>query len=110
MTSRFMASAVALFALVSGCVAGQTSSRHVAGGDNWFLEFILGYWHGVIAWVTLILRFIDQLFPGGIPGSWHMYETYDTGAFYGLGFLLGVYSLVPIVITVYPRTWWIRRY
>jgi hypothetical protein len=110
MTSRHVVAMVLLLALISGCVAGQASSREVTGGDNWVFEFFLGFWHGLIAWITLILRFVDQFFPGGLPGDWHMYETYDTGAFYSLGFLMGLYAWVPGFFTVRPRVWRIHHW
>ncbi|GEM_PF-867814 len=64
----------------------------VAGENSRFKEleakpsrFWAGFWHGNIAAIT----FVVSLFNKGVS----IYETRNNGAWYNLGFLLGVYSL-----------------
>jgi hypothetical protein len=42
----------------------------------------MGFWHGLISPVTLIMSFLNPVT--------QMYEVYNNGAMYNLGFLLGV--------------------
>lgn len=62
--------------LFSGCVAGteQFSAEQPAG-------FWAGLWHGAISAITLVIH----IFNHGV----RVYETYNTGGWYDLGFLLG---------------------
>jgi len=50
---------------------------------------LLGIWHGVISPVTLVLSFANK----GVQ----MYEVYNDGSEYNLGFLLGV-ALVFVIL------------
>jgi hypothetical protein len=50
---------------------------------------LLGLWHGVISPVTLLLSFVNK--------SGQMYEVYNDGSQYNLGFLLGV-AIVFVVL------------
>lgn len=63
----------------------------VAGPDSKFklpdarpAGFWVGYWHGMIAPIT----FFVGLFKPGV----RIYETHNNGAWYDLGFILGVSS------------------
>ena len=63
--------------LLSGCYpgSGDYDSERLAG-------FFWGLWHGLIVWFTLIgSLFSDQV---------TIYEVYNTGFGYNLGFLIGV--------------------
>ena len=66
--------AIALFA---ACAPGdpQFTAETPAG-------FWLGVWHGAIAWITLVVG----LFVDGVE----IYERSNTGAWYDLGFIIGV--------------------
>ena len=71
---------LALFVL-TGCYPGDgTYSADNPAGFWW------GVWHGVIAIITLI----GSLFSDTVT----IYESYNTGFWYNLGFLLGVASPV----------------
>lgn len=51
-------------------------------GSNPIASTLLGIWHGFISPVTLVVSFIN-------PGV-QMYEVYNDGSQYNLGFLIGV--------------------
>ena len=82
MKSRLFLVCIALFAamlLLTGCYPG---------GGNYDAEnpagFFWGIWHGWISLFTLI----GSVFSDYVT----IYETYNTGFFYNLGFLIGVSS------------------
>ena len=83
------AGAIALVALVSACAAGSEASHHAAQGGT-VSQLILGFWHGVIAPVTLIGEIIQKLSPGTLPWTFRFYEPTNTGALYDLGFFVGM--------------------
>ncbi len=87
--------AVALLAL-SACVAGSAESQHAASGGL-LSQLLLGFWHGVIAPVTLIVEIVNRLAPHALPWRLHLYEARDTGVAYDVGFYLGLVGS-PIVI------------
>ena len=74
---------------LSGCIAGSAASHHAAGG-GFFLQLILGAWHGVIAPVTLIVEIINHFAPSLLPWRAQLYETHATGVAYDIGFYLGL--------------------
>jgi hypothetical protein len=94
--------AVALLAL-SACVAGSAESQHAASGGL-LSQLLLGFWHGVIAPVTLIVEIVNRLAPHALPWRLHLYEARDTGVAYDVGFYLG---LVGSLIVIGGR--WSRR-
>jgi hypothetical protein len=82
--------AFALLALtLVACAAGSPQAHQaVAGGPIALLA--LGFWHGLIAPITLIVEILNTFAPGLIPVHWHMYEAtavsmpYDVGFYFGL--------------------------
>jgi hypothetical protein len=66
--------------LVAACAAGSQRfvPDHPAG--FWF-----GLWHGVIAPISFVVSLFD--------GSVQIYERTNTGAWYDLGFLLGILTM-----------------
>jgi len=87
--------AVALLTL-SACVAGSGESQHAASGGL-LSQLLLGFWHGVIAPVTLIVEVINRLDPKLLPWRVHLYESRDTGVWYDVGFYVGLVGS-PIVV------------
>jgi len=83
--------ALALGALlvVASCLPG-TQGAVSTGGDNMISAVLIGFWHGLLAPLTLIGEFIDRFFPRSLPWSVRMYETALAGPFYDLGFYLGL--------------------
>ena len=80
---------LALTCCVSACAAGSEASHHALQGGLLY-ELILGFWHGLIAPVTLIVEIIRKLAPGVIPLPWRLYELKNTSVAYDVGFYLGL--------------------
>ena len=53
-------------------------------------QLLLGFWHGVIAPVTLIVEIVNRLAPSLLPWKVHLYESRDTGVWYDVGFYVGL--------------------
>jgi len=87
-TLRLAAILAAALALAA-CAAGSADSTHAASGGM-LSQALLGFWHGVIAPLTLIGELINRFLPHVLPWQVHMYETKATGAAYDLGFYLGL--------------------
>ena len=68
---------VILALLLTGCVPGDPSYTAENPAGFWW-----GIWHGIIAWIS----FFIGLFTGG---DRTIYETFNTGWPYNLGFLIG---------------------
>ena len=68
--------------LLTGCVPGDGKYDVENPAGFWW-----GIWHGLIVWIS----FIMGLFTGG---EYTIYETFNTGWPYNLGFLIGVSSSI----------------
>ena len=81
---------LALGLCLAACAAGGAKSAQAAHGGL-FSKFLLGFWHGIIAPVTLLVEVLHKLWPHTIPWAFKLYETkansvaYDLGFFFGLG-------------------------
>lgn len=86
---------------LTACVAGSPASRHAA--ESGMLEqAVLGFWHGLIAPVTLIVEVVRAVAPGLLHLPWRLYESRVTSTAYDVGFYLG--------LTGGPATlWWRSR-
>ena len=98
-----IAGAVAVVLALAACAAGSGESQHAAAGGL-LSQFLLGFWHEIIAPVTLIVEIVNRLAPHVLPWSVRLYEARGTGVVYDVGFYLGLAGS-PIVI----RTGWSRR-
>jgi hypothetical protein len=76
---------------VSACTAGTAESQHAAAGGD-LSQLLLGFWHGLIAPVTLIVEVVNRFAPHLLPWSLHLYESKDTGVLYDVGFYFGLVS------------------
>ncbi len=75
-------------ATLAACAAGSADARQAAGGGP-LSELILGFWHGLIAPITLIVEIIHRYVPGVLPFDWRMYQG-TVGVPYDIGFYLGL--------------------
>jgi hypothetical protein len=74
---------------LAACVAGSGESGHTASGGL-IAQLLLGFWHGIIAPITLIGEIINHFAPHVLPWTVHMYETRAAGLAYDAGFYLGL--------------------
>ncbi|HWE47754.1 MAG TPA: hypothetical protein VG407_17165 [Caulobacteraceae bacterium] len=83
--------AFAAFALLSlaACTAGSATAEHAAH-QGFIVQFVMGFWHGMIAPFTLLGEIIDKFFPKVLPWHVHLYESRGTGVAYDIGFYLGL--------------------
>ena len=83
-----IACALIVLSLLSACVAGSAEAHHMAqsGGLN---QLLLGFWHGLIAPVTLVVEIINQFAPHATPWPVRFFER-DSGVLYDIGFYLGL--------------------
>ena len=96
--------AIFLVLALASCVAGSAESQHAAGGGV-LMQLLLGFWHGLIAPVMLIVEVINKLAPHTLPWTVRFYESKGTGAAYDVGFYLGLVGS-PLLI---GRRRWSRR-
>jgi hypothetical protein len=74
---------------VAACAAGSPQAQQATAGGPIAL-LALGFWHGIIAPITLIVEIVNTFAPGVIPVHWHMYQAsadtmpYDVGFYFGL--------------------------
>ena len=79
-----------LFVLALGaCAAGSAESQHAASGGL-LSQLALGFWHGLIAPVMLIIEIIDKFAPHLLPWNVRFYEARGTGVVYDIGFYIGL--------------------
>lgn len=89
-TVRLIGVAAALL-LLAGCAAG-TADASQAASAGLVSQLVLGFWHGIIAPLTLLVEVIRRFLPGVIPWPWHMFETGSTSVAYDIGFYFGITS------------------
>lgn len=83
MKRRWVVAILALvLVLMVGCAPGPNTLAGTANEEGKVARFWTGLWHGIIAPVT----FIISLFSDRVA----MYEIHNNGAWYNLGFLLGL--------------------
>jgi hypothetical protein len=79
-------SAIAL--LLVACAAGTPDASQAAAGGP-LSQLVLGFWHGLIAPITLLVEVIHRYAPSVLSLPWHMYGgsssvPYDVGFYFGL--------------------------
>ena len=87
---------VALGLALAACAAGSGESEHAASGGV-LSQLLLGFWHGLIAPVMLIIEVIDRFLPHLLPWSVRFYESRGTSVAYDVGFYFGLVGS-PLVI------------
>ena len=84
-----IAGTVVLVLALGACVAGSGESQHAASGGL-LSQLLLGFWHGLIAPVMLIIEVIDKFAPHLLPWDVKFYESRGTGVIYDVGFYFGL--------------------
>jgi hypothetical protein len=84
-----VAGLIALGLVLAACAAGSGESEHAASGGV-FSQLLLGFWHGLIAPVMLIIEVIDKFAPHLLPWNVKFYEARGTGVVYDVGFYFGL--------------------
>ncbi len=84
-----LAPAALMVLALAACAAGSQESAQAAQGGP-VAEALLGFWHGIIAPITLIGEIIETVSPGTLPWSFHFYEARQTGVLYDVGFYVGL--------------------
>ena len=90
MNNLLKAASVVLLLTVSACAAGTDASHH-AVQNGVLSQLLLGFWHGVIAPITLIGEIINKLSPGSLPWTFGFYEGRGTSVLYDVGFFVGIF-------------------
>ncbi len=80
--------AVALLFALSACAAGSPDATQAAQSGG-LSVFVLGFWHGLIAPVTLLIAAIKEFATDALPWSARMYQE-GGGVIYDLGFFIGI--------------------
>jgi hypothetical protein len=75
--------------LLAACAAGTPDAARTAS-EGPISQIVLGFWHGLIAPVTLIVEVINRFLPGVLPLPWHLYETKAASVPYDVGFYFGL--------------------
>lgn len=87
-SAKAVALTILLLALAA-CVAGSGDSAHAADG-GFLSQLLLGFWHGLIGPVTLLVELVGRFLPHLLPWKAHLYETKAAGVAYDLGFYFGL--------------------
>ncbi len=74
--------------VLAACAAGTPEASHAAAGGP-LAQLLLGFWHGIIAPITLLVELIAKFAPGALHLPWRMYGggdsvAYDVGFYFGL--------------------------
>ncbi|MBN1524880.1 MAG: hypothetical protein JW904_10375 [Spirochaetales bacterium] len=73
---------VLLFVFCFSCAAGPNPSAQGVNEEGKTAGFFMGLWHGIILPVTTIVSIFNS--------SVNVYEVYNDGIAYNIGYLLGV--------------------
>jgi hypothetical protein len=84
-----IAAALTSLVLLAACAAGSGESAHAAAAGP-LSQLLLGFWHGVIAPVALIIELINHFAPHTLPWRMQLYETRAAGFAYDVGFYVGL--------------------
>jgi hypothetical protein len=90
MKRSLLIGAVVLASLaLAACVAGSEESAHAAAGGL-LSQLALGFWHGVIAPIAVIVELVNYFLPHVLPWTMRLYEARGTGVAYDVGFYVGM--------------------
>jgi hypothetical protein len=84
---QFAVAALLVLAL-SACTAGSSDAQQAAQSGG-LSVFVLGFWHGLIAPLTLLVSAINEFATGALQWSPRMYQE-GGGVIYDIGFFIGI--------------------
>jgi hypothetical protein len=88
---------VVLSVALCACAAGSAESHHAASAGL-LSQLLLGFWHGLIGPVMLIIEVVNRFAPHVLPWpTVRFYEAAGASAIYDIGFYLGLVGS-PVVI------------
>ena len=88
-TLAFLALFGAVALTLAACAAGTPDASHAAT-EGPISQLVLGFWHGLIAPITLLVEVVHRYVPGVVPWSWRLYEGEAAGVPYDIGFYFGL--------------------
>lgn len=77
-----------LLLALSACTA-DSSDAQAAAQSGGLSIVVLGFWHGLIAPLTLLVEVINEFATGSLPWSPRMYQE-GAGVMYDIGFFIGI--------------------
>ncbi len=72
--------------VLTACAAGANEAVGIADVDGGLAGFWLGFWHGLIAPITLLI----SLFKDGV----NVYEVHNNGNWYDFGFVFAIVTFL----------------
>lgn len=84
-----VATGAVLLATLAACAAGSDAAHQAVQGGA-ASALVVGFWHGLIAPITLLVEVLNALTPGTIAWTPRFYETGGANVFYDVGFFVGV--------------------
>ncbi|MEO8925584.1 MAG: hypothetical protein ABI306_00335 [Caulobacteraceae bacterium] len=81
--------AIGMACILAACAAGSPEAHHAAQGGV-LSQILLGFWHGLIAPVTLLVEVIRRFAPSVLPWPWRLYDVGDASVAYDVGFYFGL--------------------
>ncbi len=97
-----VAACLVLCLTLGACVAGSAESHHSAASGA-IGQALLGFWHGLIAPMTLLVEIVNHLAPHLLPWKTRLFEPDGTGVLYDIGFYLGLAGSPVIVARRFSR-------
>jgi len=86
--AKILCALIGLTAL-SACAAGSADAHQIAHSSG-LSPLLLGFWHGLIAPVTLVIEAINRFAPRPTPWPAVRFFERDSGVLYDIGFYLGL--------------------
>lgn len=87
--SAKIAVSVGILLTLAACAAGSPDAARAAGGGA-LSQLVLGFWHGIIAPITLLIEVLRRYVPGLIPWPWRLYQGGGASVPYDIGFYFGL--------------------
>ncbi|MGI9170761.1 MAG: hypothetical protein ACR2FH_11425 [Caulobacteraceae bacterium] len=74
---------------LAACAAGTPEAARAAH-EGFLSQLVLGFWHGLIAPLTLLVEVIRRFAPNVLPWPWRLYAVDGSSVAYDIGFYFGL--------------------